>query len=495
MRLNQRQEDGFTLVEVIVAAVVMVLVIAAAAIAFTSASRTQSQAKIGSRGREVATTVLRKLQGDTSWIATCEAAVPVGTFPPVCTIPVASVVSAHDRLLQEGDGTVTHTVTIRATPLDLPGDEIGDADRDRRPVDIWRLSVVNRVTGPAMSDAGARYTADGTVNPAVRGTTGVVRLRMCAADRQIDERLGLGLCSNETTGAAATRTLDIAAPPGASCTGATANLVCNPWNAAELADNSLSERYTSVRVRPMPGATVTLVGPLSGNSASRTITMAANGAADVQGLRPGQYRVTVASPLAWGGGSWATWSSHSVPSGGHLIVEKGGLREATLLMRPRMPEVRLNVETLNRTDPFNPVVEPAARFTQTVRLMPIPTGRTNLERGTGQNGWTTIRQGDRSVVLRESSAGLYSIFLLHYPRNDVSRLRGAQQFVWIDPDGSTSPTPLTVRQDFCDKNVRNAIVRARCGTERWCWVGSTFVGQCNDNPTPTGSAASGTGGA
>jgi hypothetical protein len=487
MHLN-RSQQGFT--------IIVAIVLGAGGMALSSSMKGQSRAKVDSRGRAVVTAALRKMQADTTWMTTCDAS--LGLRPGICTVPTATVIKSTDRLLAEPDGTVTHTLRITATAVDLAADGTGAADADSRQIDVYRLHVEDTVRGPMLPAAGTIQRGDASINPSVRGRTGVVRVRMCAIDAQVDERMGTGLCSAASGGgAAAARTLPIDPPLAGSCVGAAVQLICNPWTAAEAADNSLAERYTDASIRPMAGASVTINGPLAGTSITRTVTMGAQGSMDVTGLEPGQYRIVTPAVVSWNGRRWVTWSSHSVPSSGYLIVDKGTMREATLLMRPERPTIRVRLETVNRTNPLiNPVIEPRARFNQTVRLMPVPSDRASLERGSAQNGWTQISPGDSSVLLRDSSPGLYSMHLLHYPRGDVSKLVGADSFAWIDPSGTTRPATLVVRQDFCDETVRhNTYVVPICGQLRWCWQGTRFIGNCNDNPVVTGGATTGAGGA
>ncbi len=483
-----RRESAFTIVEVIVAGIIVAIVVAAAGVALAGALNGKSRAKVTSRGQSVASAVLRKMQADTSWLVSCSTTAPGAT----CDVPTTAVLTPGDRLTEELNGTVTHTLTITATAVDLAADQLAENDLDSRPVDIFRIHVENRVTGAMLPAAGVTHVADGVINPSVRGRTGVVRLRMCAIDRQIDERIGTGLCATSSPDP-----ISLKPPLASSCAGAagatTNQVICLPWNAAEAAD---AERYTSVRIRPMGGATVQLRGPLASEPTTRSVTTTSSGSVDVRDLAPGQYEIIIPSPLNWNGGSWVGWSSHSVPSSGNLIVEKDGLREATIMMRPAAPPVTLRVQTLNRTNPQAHVIEPSARYTQTVRLLPIPDGRSLLERGTAQNGWTQINVGDSEVTLRDSHTGVYSNRLMHYPRGDTSAFVGGAAFVWIDPDGTTVPSTLVLQQDYCDKAARHAILVATCGAGvRWCYVGATRIDECNDNPVPPGGLTTGAGGA
>lgn len=281
-------------------------------------------------------------------------------------------------------------------------------------------------------------------------------------------------------------------------------LECAPWSAAASTD----ARFTTMVVKRMGGVMITLIGPIASPSTTqtRTGTTDAQGVAKFTDLPAGEYMVfpgsTAGADITWGGGRYGVWSSHSVPTGGRLVVERGSLRQATIMMRARRATgtpVRLRIRTYNRTNPFNMAFQNGAYMNQTVRLMPIPTGRTDVEHGSGTRGWTVIRAGDQWVDLNVSEPGLYSAQILHYPRGDISPIwdgaGAASRFVWIDANGSTIPSTLEIRQDRCDEAARHAIVEATCGNGfRWCYR-PIFVGHCDDNPVPGGSGNDGSGGA
>ncbi|MBC7460916.1 MAG: hypothetical protein H7287_06105 [Thermoleophilia bacterium] len=475
----------------IIAALVIAIVIGAAAGALQGASRGNTNAKVASRGQAVASSVLHALQANTSWMSSCSGG-------SVCTVDPKSFMSTDelDVLTKEEPGTITHGLVVTATPADLPNDLTGANDRDAQTIDVYRVRVTDTVAGPA-APVNAVYTVDGTVNPAERGRTGVVRIRACAVEPAVDERMSNGLCAAATgSGTAVATTTGIAAPP--VCTAATQSYICTPWNAvpASLTDHGVSVKQS--KVRPMNGLRVTLTGPLVGASTARTVVLAASGSIDVPKLDPGTYTIAVGTP-SWDGRRWTTWSSHSIPSSGTLIVEKGALREATLMMRVDMAPVTVRLETIIRTNPMAVRVDPWAYYDQTVRLMSIPSGRSILERGTGNNGWTTIRGavagGDRSVVLADAYPGIYSPSLLNYPKSYLSPLRTPTNYVYLTTDGTVQPNALVLRQDYCDPVARHVIVTATCGIYRWCFSGSTFIGECNDNPQQTGTSTSGNGAA
>lgn len=456
-------ERGFTLIEVLVAVLMISIVAGAATMAIASSTRSGQHVKIADRQKAIASGVLNRALANRDWIK-ANSCVKVGP----CTIN--GFVGAEDPLLREPEGSVKHSVAVTAVGVDLPNDGIGAADADRQVPDVYRIRVTVTTQAPETAGRFQPYSIDGSLNMAVRARTGTMRLRACSVTPQIDDRIGLGLCTTLGTQSM------VIQPPGAGATNycpttvtiAAATPECGAWRQAITAATPGSAAVTRMTVAPL-SMQFTLSGPKSAPAASqitRSVTTNTTGAVEVTQLEPGRYDLKPVSTT-----SWELWSSHSVPSGGEVTIEAGEVNDAVQVFRPAARPATIYLTHLDVTDPANITTKQGAVLKRAIKLVPVPGGRSAL--ATGQSlGWTTIAPGARSVTINGVTPGLYQFSMLEFPGVDKDILlrtgaTTALRYIWIPPvAGSTAvrtqvPARLEIRDIYCLQSQRTVLYNAR----------------------------------
>jgi hypothetical protein len=475
----------------------------------SSATRGSSHGKVIDRQHAIASGVLARTISNRDWVKAynCRSA-------PATGCQLTNYIKPTDPLLREPEGIVSHQVTIVAIGADLANDGVAPNDADRQVPDVYRISVTVKTVAPPTVGTFKDYTVVGTLDMSVRSTTGVLRLRSCSVTSQVDERIGVGLCSSN-----ATQSLPIAAPGSgaAYCPAATpiasASSECAAWRQSAASSVPGVSAITLMKVAPL-GMSFTLTGPMNEDPPPAvTITTDSTGNAEVTDLKPGRYALE-----ANAGNVWSLWNSHSVPSGGEITIKAGEVNDALQVFRPAAGNVTNTLKTLNTTDPYNEVESDGAWVRRAVKLVPVPAGRSALANG-ADRGWTKINRGDTSVVINDVSPGLYQLDLLEFPGNHsiplYQPLTPTLRYVWIAPKVGTTaemtqvPATLTLRDEYCDIAGRQALMAARIVPWQtslgmlntgFIWIGPDsreyWHGPCtNDNPNHEQNQNTGTAGA
>ncbi len=459
VRKTYARERGFTLIEVLIAVILLAIVAGGATMAIAGSTHGTSQVKIGDRQKSIASGVLNRLLANRAWIKTYNCGLGA------CDI--SSAIKQDDTLLAEPDGTIKHTVRVVATGLDLPSDtDASGKDADRQVPDVYRIDVTVTTDAPSEVVALKPWSVSGTLDMSVRSTTGTLLLRSCEVSVQPDERSSTGLC---TSGA---RTLPILPPGGTSTYCPTSVTIenatpeCAAWRQAVAAAVPGVAAVTTMSVAPV-SVSFTLEGPMAGGTKKTvSVTTDSNGLAEVANLEPGRYELTPAASS-----SSVLWASHSVPSGGDVTIQAGGINEAVQVFRPAGRDVTIDLDHFDITDPADEVVRDGAWDPHAIKLVPVPNGRAALANGEDR-GWTKIVRGMKSVTLKAVTPGLYQMSVLEYPGTskelfvNEGAFAGAR-YIWVPPVSGTAPvttqypTTLKIRDVRCDSDTRNALMAAR----------------------------------
>lgn len=437
-----RQEQGFTIIEVIVAVLIVAILAGALMTVMGSTSKDQTRAKVIARQQSIVDGVIKKINGDpailrdTSVCAAdggCAAATPLATTCPAspstqCTTTKYKFTASSKlvgNLIKEPEGTIVkHNIEIVSMATDDAADGVGQSgpnrDQDGLIPDRYIVEVRNTTTAKGMilspetrTDT-ATYVGTTVINNAKRTGVGTMILTTCAVS-QVDERMPVGLCTGEE------RTLEMRPPAG--CNSGSTSHECTAWEAAKSAGPGTSGfKYgpTEVGVIPVTGLTYGLQGPL--RKTNNTVRSGLVVGETVPDLEPGEYKIILEPPSmdasgnVGSGAPMQVWATHSIPGDGRVSIEAGALKQATILFKPRVGSTppHLEAHSFDQSYPTEYAllsdaksydnrawhVRPAALSNLVVKLVPVPSTRTNLARtavgGASDGAWANFTRWDRT---------------------------------------------------------------------------------------------------
>jgi hypothetical protein len=490
----QRREQGFSIVEVVIAALLLAVVVVGATALFGGSQKSASLSKVRDQQAALANQTLTKLQADPSWTKYCRSQ----PDPMACDLAGWLDQSDYDELADLGPD-VRFQLVAKATGTDLPADGLDAADKDGFVPDVYKLAVSVVPTG----DLSARYptlkafSVQAEYNPSVRLESGRVTVDACRAVNQVDERMPVGSC-NATTGF-----FDALPPPSldTSSASAIANTCDGPVNArngsderdcvafkcadAEIAapdpglvtpcssfpgwapPTGLQMFFTKVVTEPVTGS-ITLRNTASGQQFGPVSLN--QGRADFRDLPIGEYEVITSVP-----GGDRLWRSKSVPSRQVVTVEAGINSRAVLLFRPRATGfVTVPVRSVDSSIPWSPVQHQGwvgvdndgnvqeSSAPEQICLVPVPQGRLAAEDIPCQD--FTRESSTTEFRFTDVEPGLYSAQLSRDGYTTFMSINGSAGFIWISEDGppittlTNDGTPFEYVAGLCAKNVRDSIV-------------------------------------
>lgn len=429
-RWDVQSQSGFTIVEVLVAALIMTILAAGIMTVITSTSKNQNRSKVVSRQRAIVDGLIKKVNSDPQFLRIKDKCVAsegctiqaVGAFPS-CIENAGHVYPCKDQftfenkhpfvadLVREEEETIiTHAIVLQSTGFDDEADGLGvsapdPADRDKDGIlpDRFEVKVINRTDAKGLllsaedrSTTGT-YSSKSTINNAKRTGTGALIVSSCSVS-QIDERMPVGLCSNSS------QTVDMRPP--SECPNTTSK-ICQAWTAAKA--SSATPNPTQMVIEPVTDKTYTLEGPINRAGSMKREGL---GLGDtITDLPPGEYTVDVDDPPRMGDQDMKVWASHSVPGDGRLSIEAGNLKNAVIVFKPQVSQSLANPPVLGAYsyDQSYPTqhnllrtswndstlawrIRNASLSYVSVKLMPVPTTRTTLTRSTTNAGWTIFER-------------------------------------------------------------------------------------------------------
>lgn len=499
MQRTERREGAFSIVEVVIAALLLALVVVGATAMFGTASKSTATVKVRDKQVALANQALTKLQADPSWATWCRAQ----QDPFDCDLdqwPGNSF--GNSTTINDGSGALKFVVRTQATGTDLPADGLGADDKDSLRPDVYRLSVTiapHQSVAARFPDMKA-YSIQAEYNPSVRVSSGRVTVDACRAMNQVDERLQIGDCY------ATTNILDQLPPPALdtsnngsiqnTCDGPASTLIgsderdCTAFKCAnaDIAKanpglktpcssypgwkdpnswNFLQRMFTKVVTQPVTGSvrlknvtTGTIYGPITFNA----------GRADFKGLPIGEYEV-----LPNVNGSSRLWKSKSVPSSQVVAVEAGINSRAVLVFRPQPTgHVTVPVRSLDSSIPWDPRALPGwvhiddwgnvQQSPQPVEicLVPVPQGR--LVGSDIPCRKFKPLSSTTEFHFPNVEPGLYSAQLSTQGYTRFMSLSGTAGFIWVPEGGgeieklNNSGAPFEFVNGLCAKFVRQTVV-------------------------------------
>ncbi len=528
-------ERGFSIVEVIIAALVLAVVMVGATAMFAGTTHTTASTKVRDKQTALANQMLAKLQGDPSWATWCRSR----PNPSNCNLGtwMRNPARRYDRLGTLEGGDIKFVITAVATGTDLAADGTGAADEDGVRPDLYRLEVTIAPNG----DTARRFTGIDPMivrseyNPSIRVQSGRVSVDACRAVNQVDERVAIGDC---TGGPSASNLLP---PPTLDTSSASAirgtcdgprNLLrgsddrdcvafkCADWEIAAMSSHGLDQECSTHPgwTRPSnwlpnghsngPYFTKMTTRPVTGSIRLRSVRTGrtygpvglVSGRAEFRDLPVGEYEV-----LANVDGSSRLWRSKSVPSTQRVAVEAGLNSRAVLVFRPQATgRVVVPVRSLDGSIPWDPrpltgwvsidksgnVVQSNARVK--LCLVPVPQGRL-----IGQEipcGRFPQRSSTTEFTFTGVEPGLYAATISDGSYNSFLPISGTAGFLWVRPNGTThqvnsTTAPFEYVQGLCAEYVRDTVVG-----DTWDPVNDVRIPPVQPCDGPSGAAGPGGGG-
>jgi hypothetical protein len=214
------------------------------------------------------------------------------------------------------------------------------------------------------------------------------------------------------------------------------------------------------------------------------------------------------------------WFTHSEPAEGYATVEPGLVSRSITMFKQneRPPGLRVSVQTVDSTDPFNQVTHaqiwPAGRGI-TYRLVPSPIGRIS-RKDVPLGGIFTNYGAEHSasypadhIDFTDTEPGLYAGYLATPNTRDTVALSHHPGFIWIPHNSAVDTIPSSfggygshamLTLGWCDPDGRNALNSGgyfSTGTHEVLGYdadGNAILGGLNSPWYPCGSGGGGGGG-
>lgn len=478
MRSVDSREQGFSIIEVIIAVVVVAIGLAGLAALSSSTSKTTSTAKVRDQQTSIAQSLGDKIRGDAAW---------AGTTPDTCaTLTSPSTVNLtgspwltnrlKSELALDGISPEAWTVQATARKVDSPADGLcsGGGDDDGVLPDYFDVDVVVRPSGSTLARfPGVKpFVTSFQVNFSNRTAGGALTIQACYIWPQVDERLPVGTC-----GAASADKMVVLPPPGSNVnpdagddpmTCIAEPLDCSAYKCAhpDIEDGCAgeygNEDFVKVRSYPGSGWSWKLTGdpgdPVT-NGIVKTGTLDANGLRKIKYLKVGRYNVQVFEP-----GNLRPWPSHSVPADGWATVV-GGIESRVVQMykpKPRAADLVIPIQT---TDASKPPWFGQSEYDYLYKkgpyeliLVPIPRGRV-----LGSTTGTMVYDGDKNIRFKNLEPGLYGAYMADPKLTNEYELSGTKMFLFVPPGGGDpivlpASGSISWEVSFCDPDIRKVYV-------------------------------------
>ncbi|MCW2956878.1 MAG: hypothetical protein JWO69_1747 [Thermoleophilia bacterium] len=473
----RRPEAGFTIVELIVAAILLAVALGGAVTLAAGTSRSSTTSVARQAQTAILASAAEKVRADSSW--TNDRPLTCGSIGSRIDITAWLTNRISRELAADSQRGTGFLVTASANAVDSAADGRCPDDADGIVPDYYDIEVVarpNARTAANIPDAGP-LTQRFQVDFSSRTSGGRLSIQACYASPQTDERIPTGSCEVEGE--------EIVMLPPSAATGVggscgTTSAECRAWTCAHpLLQSTCSSggaglanaAYVSLRPIAASGWRYTVRGA-DANTASEPVrsgVLARDGSATIDAMLPGRYEVRVIPPA-----NTDPWETHSVPASGVATVERGIRSRIVQMFRParRTQSIRFPVETRDITRPpwettgpdeGYPVVPYYKGGGRTYSLMPAPVGRSS------RVTTATLRTNGREIVFENPDPGLYAGNISGHQLSTGTR---DIDFFFVP---ATNDQPIMVpesqrvapiRYDWCDAPVRESdyVVRYGLGT-------------------------------
>lgn len=372
-RPTSHRESGFTIVEVLVAALVTTMVLAGAMYFIAGAGKSQQRTLVRQRMAATADQISQQVRADRDWLKA----------NPSCKVKECDLSGTFKATPKKGSPTFATDVRIR--PVDGEGDGKGSLDEDHIVPDYYRIKVMVSLTDPAQIKEWGAQKAFETVSTidanAIGRATGSITIQTCAVMNQVDERMSISGCGK---GEANMHPMNKQPEP---CT----NPLPISWdrwvgsrpvlemgcNDAFNAAGNKSGNMTGVDVRGVTNVSfsITRIGTDGGGTTKRLSTEAdsvsSTGEYVFSGLPSGSYKIAV-NP----GQGREMWMTHTLPSGMTTSVQANQEARAMLMVRPKQGTGSINARFTKQVYLYHLATE-TGEYSETETTGPVTIKITN----------------------------------------------------------------------------------------------------------------------
>lgn len=327
------REPGFTIVEVLIAALIVTMVVAGGVYFVAGSGKSQQKTLVRQKMAAAADDISQRVRADQQWLRQ----------NPSCKSRECNVSSLFPvKPAKPNDPKMTATVTIR--PIDGAGDGVGPNDLDHVTPDFYKIQIGVDLNKAEQAKWGKQSTFEtvSTVDATALGrAVGSLVVQTCETVNQVDERMSIAGCDDRRVQremepqpspckSPFPMTFEEWVTPGRR---AILPLGCNAaYNSAKSTDPYLA----SVDLRAVGNVSFRIQrettdgGPATARLSSDADGPATNGTYVFSGLPSGVYRITVNA-----GNGRETWTTKMVPSAGRASVQANQEARALIVVRPK----------------------------------------------------------------------------------------------------------------------------------------------------------------
>lgn len=332
---THKPERAFTIVEVIIAALIVTMVFAGAVYFMTGAGKSQQSTLVRQRMAASADAIVQKVRADRTWVTEqCKTA--------GCTLTDARFQPARGN--SRGPELAAQ---VRVTPVDSDGDGQGPADEDGVRPDFYRIQVrvaLRQTPGRQQEREWGEHKPFETVSTvdatALGVATGVLVVQTGETSNQVDDRMAISSVTNDGDRADMRRQPEPCSNPFPITFDEWVSrrpilpLGCNQgFDAARGINNALAQVHLrAVNDVPFRIERVNTDGVSSTSLESRHADgggAGPNGTYTFSGLRAGSYRIIATPP-----NNRELWRTKMLPSDGIASVQANQKARALVMVRP-----------------------------------------------------------------------------------------------------------------------------------------------------------------
>jgi type II secretory pathway pseudopilin PulG len=331
---TSERERAFTIVEVLIGALLVVAVLAGAMYFIAGSGKSQQKALVRTRMASAAQDISQRVRADGTWLKS----------HPECRTQSSCDVSDDfpAPTPRSGDPKLTSAVEISA--IDSESDLRGRDDRDGVTPDYYRIHVTVSMPSAEQAKWGKQqpFEVTSTIDATAIGrATGSITLEICEVVNQVDERMSIAGCNDGGSGDVR-RDMNKQPEPCSS----PFPLGWNGWlNARPVLPLGCNDAFDSARsthpylaqvhLKPASGVGVTLTRETSDGGPGTTRSLAdgyRSGAStyDFTGLPAGTYRINVTA-----GSGRQLWKTKTVPSALKTSVQANQEARTLVVVRPK----------------------------------------------------------------------------------------------------------------------------------------------------------------
>lgn len=334
MRVSTRErESAFTIVEVLVAALIVTMVFAGGVYFVVGGGKAQQKTLVRQKMAAAADNISQRVRADQQWL----------NQKPACKTQACDVSGLFPVApAKPNDPKLTASVGIR--PIDGEGDGLGSSDSDHVRPDFYRIEIRVTMSAAEQQKWGVQkpFETVSTVDATALGrAVGSLVVQTCETVNQVDERMSIAGCD----GAGALRDMHRQPEPCKSpfpmsfaewVTPGRRPVLPLGCNNAFNAAGSRTSFMTGVQLRSVDTVAFRLERDNSdgGPATTRLYTDAdgptTNGTYVFSGLPAGSYTITAAA-----GAGRELWETKMVPSKGRASVQGNQEARALIVTRPK----------------------------------------------------------------------------------------------------------------------------------------------------------------